>query len=258
MLKLERVGKRIGERWLVRHVTVEVAPSRVTALVGPNGSGKSTILRLLAGLWQPSEGTVWVDGKDAAGMTRRDLASRIGYVSQATHIGVPFTVREAVLMGRHPHLGRFQSPRRQDLDAVERALVRADVLHLADRPISRLSGGEQQRAVVARCLATEAKAILLDEPTASLDLEHCLEIHQLLRDLVAQGSSVVVALHDLNAVVRWADRAVVLDRGRVVAKGRPGAVLTPGTVEAVFGVDLERFRSERGVEGLVFHRPEVS
>ena len=212
------------------------------------------MLRLLGGLWRPSEGRVSVDGSDIADLRRRDLARRIAFVPQNPRIDVPFTVRHVVSMGRHPHLGRFESPRSRDLEAVEEALARADVMQLADRRVTELSGGEFQRVVIARSLATEAEAILLDEPTSNLDLDHSLETLELLRQLAADGKAVAVALHDLNAVARWADHAALLHRGRLRAHGPAVHVLSDELLVPVFDVDIERLQSSRGVPGLVFHR----
>lgn len=245
---------RIRRNWLVRDVSMEVRPNRITALVGPNGSGKSTVLRLLAGLWRPSEGRVLVDGSDMAGLGRRDLARRVAFVPQNPRIDVPFTVRHVVSMGRHPHLGRFESAGTRDLEVVESALARVDVLHLAERRVNELSGGEFQRVVVARSLATEADVILLDEPTSNLDLDHSLETLELLRRLAEDGKSVAAALHDLNAVARWADHATLMHRGRLSAHGPVGQVLTDEQLVPVFDVDIERLQTSRGVPGLVFHR----
>ncbi|MCY4505342.1 MAG: ABC transporter ATP-binding protein, partial [Acidobacteria bacterium] len=146
-LRLERASLRIGARHLVRDVTVEVAPARITALIGPNGAGKSTALRLMAGLWKPTGGRASLDGTALPRLSRRLLARRISFVPQDTHVDVPFTVRELVTMGRHPHLGRFDDPGPSDDAAVAAAMSRADVAHLADRPVTELSGGERRRAV---------------------------------------------------------------------------------------------------------------
>ena len=193
---------KIDGRWLVRDVSLAIEPARVTALVGPNGSGKSTVLRLLAGLWRPTRGRASMDGADLTSMARRLVARRVAFVPQDTHIGFAFSVREVVEMGRHPHVGRFETPGPQDAAAVDAALDRADVTHLADRPVNELSGGERQRVVLARSLATEAEVILLDEPTSNLDIDHSLETLRLLKDLATGGKAVAVALHDLNAVAR--------------------------------------------------------
>ncbi|MDE0127214.1 MAG: ABC transporter ATP-binding protein [Bryobacterales bacterium] len=253
-IRLDRAGMRIRRNWLVRDVSMVVRPNRITALVGPNGSGKSTVLRLLAGLWQPSEGRVLVDGSDMASLGRRDLARQVAFVPQNPRIDVPFTVRHVVSMGRHPHLGRFESAGPRDLEVVESALARVDVLHLAERRVNELSGGEFQRVVVARSLATEADVILLDEPTSNLDLDHSLETLELLRRLAEDGKAVAAALHDLNAVARWADHATLMHRGRLRAHGPVGQVLADEQLVPVFDVDIERLQTSHGVPDLVFHR----
>ena len=255
-LRLDRAGVRIHEQWLVRDVSIEIAPGSLTAVVGPNGSGKSTVLRLLAGLWKPAEGRVTLNGEAIAGLQRRTLARRVTFVPQNPYIDIPFTVRDVVNMGRHPHRGRFDAPSLRDLEAVEASMTRVDVAHLADRRVNELSGGEFQRVIIARSLATEAEALVLDEPTASLDPDHALGMHELLRDLSAEGKAVALALHDLNAAMRWADNAVLLEGGHLRARGPTGEVLANELLGPVFDVEIERQRSPRGVPSLVFHRRE--
>ncbi len=253
-LRLEEASFRIGARHLVRDVTVEAAPARITALIGPNGAGKSTVLRLMAGLWRPTGGRASLDGTGLPRLSRRLLARRISFVPQDTHMDVPFTVRELVTMGRHPHLGRFDDPGPSDAAAVASALSRADVAHLADRPVTELSGGERRRAVIARSLATGSNVILLDEPTANLDVDHVIEILTLLRELAEGGATIALALHDLNVVARWADTVAVLHDGRLRATGPPAEVLDDGLVASVFGVRVERLTAGDGRSALVFHR----
>lgn len=253
-LSLHGAGLQIGPRHLVRGVSLDVAPARITALVGPNGAGKSTVLRLLAGLWRPTEGRAALDGADLARLPRRRLAQRISFVPQETRIDIPFTVRELVMMGRHPHLGRFEAPGPADEEAVAAAMARADVTHLADRLVTELSGGERRRAVIARSLATGSNVILFDEPTANLDIDHVIETLTLLRALAAGGAAIALALHDLNAVARWADAVAVLQAGRLHACGPPAEVLDDGLVSTVFGVQVERLTAGDGSATLVFHR----
>ncbi len=253
-LRLARAGLRIGTRHLVRDVTLDVAPARITALVGPNGAGKSTVLRLLAGLWRPTEGHATLDRADLWRLPRQLLARRISFVPQETRIDVAFTVQELVMMGRHPHLGRFDTPGSADAAAVADAMTRADVVHLADRPVTELSGGERRRAVIARSLATGSNVILLDEPTANLDIDHVIETLTLLRALAASGATIALALHDLNVVAQWADEVVVLHAGRLHAAGPPEQMLEADLLASVFGVRVERLTARDGRSTLVFHR----
>ena len=257
-LRLDHASLRFGARHLVRDVTVEAAPARITALIGPNGAGKSTALRLMAGLWTPTGGRASLDGTDLPRLPRRLLARRISFVPQDTHVDVPFTVRELVTMGRHPHLRRFDDPGPADAAAVAAAMTRADVAHLADRPVTHLSGGERRRAVIARSLATGSNVILLDEPTANLDVDHVIETLTLLRELAGAGATIALALHDLNVVSRWADTVAVLRDGRVRATGPPAEVLDDDLVASVFGVRVERLSAADGRPALVFHRRRVA
>jgi iron complex transport system ATP-binding protein len=237
-LAVEGAGLSIAGRRLVRGATVHVEPGRLVALLGPNGSGKSTLLRLLAGVWAPTEGTVTLDGAPLARVPRRALARVVALVPQDTHIAFAFSVREIVAMGRHAHLGRFERERAADHQAIAQAMARADVTGIADRDATELSGGERQRVLIARSLATEARHLLLDEPTASLDVAHALDVLTLCRRLADDGHAVAVALHDLNLARRFATDAVLLRDGAVVASGPIDRVLTPGTVGDVFGVEV--------------------
>ena len=176
---------------------------------------------------------------------------------QETRIDIPFTVQELVMMGRHPHLGRFDAPGPADAAAVADAISRADVAHLADRRVTELSGGERRRAVIARSLATGSNVILLDEPTANLDIDHVIETLTLLRELAVAGATIALALHDLNVVARWADAVAVLNAGRLHAVGPPGEVLDDDLVASVFGVRVERLTAGDGRSTLVFHRRQA-
>ena len=253
-LSLRNACIQIDGRSLIRGVSLSVQSECVTAVVGPNGSGKSTVLRLLAGLWQPTRGRAELNGDDLARTPRRAIARQVTFVPQDTRIDFSFTVRDVVGMGRYPHVGRFDPLGAADIEAVDSALVRADVAHLEHRLVNELSGGERQRVLIARSLATEAEAILLDEPTASLDIDHSLETLELLQELARDGKAVAVALHDLNAVMRWADHVALLNGGRLQAFGAVADVVRDDLIASVFGVQVERIPSERGGETLVFHR----
>jgi iron complex transport system ATP-binding protein len=235
-LALAHAGFEVDGRWLVRGIDVSLRRSHLVALVGANGSGKTSVIRLLAGLWTPEEGRALLDGRDLRRITRRDVARRIALVPQDTHLAFAFTVRDVVAMGRHAHLGRFERERPEDRTAIAEAMRRADVTHLEHRSVVELSGGERQRVLIARSLATEADHILLDEPTANLDVGHALDVLSLCRDLAMEGRVVAVALHDLNAAVRFASDVVLLREGRLEAQGPTRDVLTPAAIMRMFGV----------------------
>jgi iron complex transport system ATP-binding protein len=247
-------GLQIDDRWLVRHVSVALPRGRFTVLIGPNGSGKSTVLRLLAGLWTPSEGRAELDGRPLATLPRRDLARRVAVVPQDTHLGFAFTVRETVAMGRHAHVPRFARESATDREAVSHAMARADVAQLADRFVTELSGGERQRVLIARCLATEADTILLDEPLANLDIAHALDVLLLCRALADEGRTVALALHDLNAATAYATDAVLLKSGTLVGAGPAKELLTPDAIRAVFDVDVTEVPAPDGRTLFTFAR----
>lgn len=242
-LSLTAAGFDVDGRWLVRGVSAGVAPGHLLAIVGPNGSGKTTVLRLLAGLWRPTEGEASLENRPLASLPRRAVARAVAVVPQDTHLAFAFTVREVVAMGRHPHLGRFERERRVDREAIEAAMQRADVTPLADRSVNELSGGERQRVLIARSLATEARHILLDEPTANLDVAHALDVLALCRTLADEGRGVAMALHDLNAARRFATHALLLHEGRPRAQGEVSDVLTTTHVSEIFGVAVDLMAS---------------
>jgi iron complex transport system ATP-binding protein len=216
-------------------VTLTVPEGRLTAVLGPNGSGKSTLLRALLGVVRSTAGTATLDGREARGWDRRELARAVGVVPQSETVAFPITVREMVAMGRYPHLGPLRAERADDHAAVDRALARCDVAELGPRHVTTLSGGELQRVRIARALAQEPRALALDEPTASLDLGHEMAILGLLREWADGGMTVLLITHQLNLAARFADRMVLLDRGRVAAEGEPAEVLREDLMESVYG-----------------------
>lgn len=255
-LEARDVGLQRGGRQILTGVSWRLASGELQALVGPNGSGKSTLLRALSGIWHISEGSVLIDGKPLAGIPRREMARRIAFVPQETRMDFAFTVQEIVAMGRHPHRGRFARATPADQQAVRRALQRCDVAHLSERLVNTLSGGERQRVLIARSLALEPEFILLDEPTASLDVEHTLEILDLCRDLAKAGQCIALATHDLNAVARYATSVALVNNGSVVDCGERDRVLSPERLLSVFGIRAERLSTQDGQPVFVFHRNE--
>lgn len=245
----------LGGRTVLRDVSVPLARGTVTAIVGPNGSGKSTLLRALCGLMALAGGEVRLDGAPLVELSRRAIARRVAFLPQDTRCDFAFTVDEAVEMGRHPHRGRFASAVARDAEAVDAAMAICDLQHLRGRTIDRLSGGERQRVAIARCLAAEPDVILLDEPTAHLDLEHAIDVLLLCQRLGRSGRSVAVATHDLSATLRFATDVLLLRRGEMAGSGTPASVLTPESCRDVFAVHAEVVQTASGHSSLVFDRP---
>jgi iron complex transport system ATP-binding protein len=226
----------VSGRWLVRDVTLAVRPGEVIGLVGANGAGKSTLLRLIAGYVRPTVGTVLIEGRPVAAYRPRERARIVATVPQLTSIEGERRAEDIVLLGRHPHLGRFAIEGEHDRAIARLAMRSTDTDWLADRPVSTLSGGERQRLLIARALAQEPRLLLLDEPTASLDLRQELHVVELIRRLADDGLAVVAAIHDLRLAARVADRLVVLCRGEVIADASPREALTPAVLAEAFGV----------------------
>ncbi|NWJ40816.1 MAG: ABC transporter ATP-binding protein [Geothrix sp.] len=208
-------------------VSLDLGPGELVALVGPNGAGKSTLVQALAGLL-PAEGLVQWYGQPLSRITMPERGRRLAWVGQEAHFEFAFPVREVVAQGRYAW--------GDDLSGVAEALAELDLTHLAERPVTRLSGGERHRVGLARALATGAPIQLWDEPVAQLDVRHALEVMRLARRLADGGGTVLVSLHDLRAAYRF-DRVLVLDRGRLVGNGRPHDVLTADLIREVFRVE---------------------
>jgi iron complex transport system ATP-binding protein len=235
-LALRGVGVSFGRRAVLEGVTLDAAAGTWAAVIGPNGAGKTTLLRAAAGL-VAHRGTVLVDGRDAAGLGRRERARRIAVVPQAPVMPADLRVREYVLLGRTPHAGPFGGESARDRAAAERAITRLDLGALAARPLGSLSGGERQRAVLARALAQEPGVVLLDEPTTALDLARQQQVLELVDDLRArEGLAVVAAMHDLSAAALYADAVHLVSAGRLVASGPPADVIREALLAEHFGV----------------------
>jgi iron complex transport system ATP-binding protein len=236
VIRIEDVAVELGGREVLRDVSLSVPAGEFLALVGPNGAGKTTLLRTVNGLVEPTRGRVEVAGEPVAGRSARDLARRVATVPQETTLGFDFSVRDVVAMGRTPHQSRFSAPDGDDRSAVERALDRTTTAEFADRPVGELSGGERQRVLLARALAQETPVLLLDEPTASLDINHQVATLSLVRELATEGRTAVAAIHDLDLAARFCDRLALVAGGELVALDIPEAVLTPERLEEAYGV----------------------
>ncbi len=227
----------LGGSPVLKGVTFEARPGEVVGLIGPNGAGKTTLLRVLAGLLRPDSGKVWLRDLPFESLTASERARNIAFMPQhdASH---PFTALETVLMGRYAHLGRFQLEGKQDRKIAREAMARTDTLRFENRQLDRLSGGERQRVVLARTLAQKADIILLDEPSASLDLRHRLSMMETLREEAANRSvAVIVAMHDVSLAGRYCDRLALMSKGAIVADGYPQSVLTADNFREVFEVE---------------------
>ena len=222
---------------VLRSVDLDAPYGAITALLGPNGSGKSTLLKAIVGLVR-AEGRVTLDGDDLVGLTAAERAVRVAYVPQRTLLAAPLLVHVVVAQGRFAHRKTFARLNATDVAAVAAAMRDADIEHLARRPFTELSGGEAQRVLLARALATGANVLLLDEPTSSQDVRHALELHAVLGSLRDRGTAIIACLHDLSETRALADRAVMLDGGRVHAHGAAGEIVTNEHVRPVYGVEI--------------------
>ena len=245
-LSTKDLGFSYGEDPLFRDLSVHVPPGKVTSLIGANGSGKSTLLRLLSRLLRPDSGAVLLDGASIHELPTRVVAQSLAVLPQGPEAPADLRVRELALLGRYPHRRGLGGPRREDRDAADRALARCGISELADRPLATLSGGQRQLAWISMALAQETGLLLLDEPTAALDVAHAIDVLDLLRGLSRDGShTVVMALHDLNLAARYSDHLIAITPERSILPGTPQEVLTPDTLQRVFGVAFEVLKDPR-------------
>lgn len=244
---LDSIRFGYGDKDVLRDIDLTFEPGQFHAIVGPNGSGKSTLLDAMAGHHTPQSGSIRIDDQAISTLSASQLARRIAMVPQQFDFNFPFTVFEAVLMGRHPHIPRFSRPTQADLDIVQNALETTGLTALASRSIAELSGGEKQRTVFARALAQNTPCLLLDEPTSSMDIRHALSAMSESRKRARQGHTVIAVLHDLTLAATFSDQISILDQGQVFMSGRPDEVLTPETIHAVFGVPVVVERHEKSL-----------
>lgn len=244
-LAAEGIGLSLGGNRVLDDVSFGFRQGRVTALLGPNGAGKSSLLSCLAALRRPDIGAATLDGVDVQAIDRRERARAIGLLPQAADVHWDIDVATLVGLGRLPHRGRWGETA-ADREAVARALAATDMAGLADRGVEQLSGGERGRALLARVLAGEPDWLLADEPLASLDPAHQLDVLARLRNVAAMGSGVVLVLHDLHLAGRVADDAVLLKGGRIVAAGSADDVLTAPLIAEAYGVEVEIGRTLGG------------
>lgn len=251
MLQAQGLHFHRGARPVLKDVDLTVTGGEVLALLGANGAGKTTLLRCLLGLLEPDAGTIRLEGKSLSDYTSRGLARHMAYVPQAHTAPFPYRVREVVTLGRLPHHSPFTAPSASDLEAVETALMKVGIQHLAHRPYTEVSGGERQLALIARALAQGARTLVLDEPINGLDFGHQIRLLDRIRELASQGYAILKTTHHPDHALASATRVALLHGGRIVADGAPAEVLSPAAIRQLYHVDVELLHSSHGRSAFV-------
>jgi iron complex transport system ATP-binding protein len=237
-LTLENISLAYGKNTVVQDLSFRVAPGEMVGLIGPNGSGKSTVIRALSRIITPASGRLFLGGRNIVEISRAELARLMGVVPQIAILPGTFSAFEIVLMGRNPHLGFLRHESAHDIEVAWRAMEMTRTECFAMRRVNELSGGEIQRVVIARVLAQEPKSVLLDEPTASLDISHQVDVLDLIKRLCREISlTVVIVLHDLNLATQYCDRLVLMKEGRLHAQGTPNDVINARNIKEVYGAE---------------------
>ena len=252
-LSFRGVGVAFGDRAILRDVSLDLPRGEILTLAGCNGAGKTTLLRIASRVLRPSAGSVLVGGQPVESLSRRQLARELAVVPQDVQVAFPFRAGEVVLMGRSPHLGTFGYESAADLERARDAMARVGIEALSDRSILELSGGERQLVLFARALAQDPAVLLLDEPTAHLDLRHRIRVLALVREFVDRGRSALVVSHDLSLAARTCDRLALLAGGSVLAAGPAAAVLTPDNLRAAFEIEADVVHAPDGAPLVVPH-----
>lgn len=237
LLVANQISYKIKAKELISDISMTFRPGLISAILGPNGSGKTTFLKNLAGIWPPSSGNVLWNGHNLFDYSRKDVSRIVSIVPQSTLIPFDFTVMDMIEMGRYMH-------RTKNDALIKKTLKNLDVWHLRNQSISRVSGGERQRVYIARALVTEAPILLLDEPTAHLDIGHELEIWRLLKELASDQRTIIVTTHDLRAAKRHCDQIALLHYGKCIGSGPFDAVMTAEKLKTVFGVQVKSENQE--------------
>lgn len=239
MIEVHSVSFRYHEDWVLQDVSFRVERGEFVGVIGPNGSGKTTLLKILYRLLSPQKGEILFELVPMKKMDRADIAKRIAVVAQETHLLFPFSVLETVLMGRSPHLGHLMFESEKDLEIAKKAMEWTKVLPFSERSMDELSGGERKRVFIARALAQEPEVILLDEPTANLDIHHQMDFLELILTLNRErGLTIVMASHDMNIASEFCDRLILLRGGGIYKAGTPDEVITKENIENVYGCEV--------------------
>jgi len=258
ILSLEGVHFSYGEGdpVVLADLSLKIPAGKVTAILGPNGTGKTTMLHIMLGLLKPFQGMVTVAGSPHKSYSKRELSQMIGLVPQFESIPFNFSVMEYVLLGRSPYLNPFQLPGEMDLEITENALKEAGIGHLAEKPVTEISGGERQLVHISRVLTQQTKILLLDEPTAHLDLENQNRILTLLRKMATQGVTAVFTTHDPNAAIFAADHFVLMDQGNIAAEGELDQVINPENLSKIYNTPI-RVEKNNGYTMVVMDKMEI-
>ncbi|MBW1980114.1 MAG: ABC transporter ATP-binding protein [Deltaproteobacteria bacterium] len=244
LVEARNIAFRYRSDWVLRDISFTLNRGEFLGLIGPNGSGKTTLLKIINGVLTPQQGEVLFAGRSLSSWDRKILAQRLAVVGQETPVDFPFTVLELVLMGRYPHLALLEFEKERDVIIAQQAMESVHVSHLANRRLAALSSGERQRALVARALSQQPICLLMDEPTAFLDLRHQLDLFVLTRKLVREDNlGALIISHDINLAAQFCDRLLVLDRGRLVVQGTPEEVVCSRHLEPVYKCRLYVDRS---------------
>ena len=235
-LEARNLSMGYAQTRIIEDLDLLIPSGQVSAIVGPNGCGKSTLLAGLARLHKPISGSVLLDGKAIGSLPSREVARRLALLPQDASAPDGLTVSELIRFGRQPHQSLLRQWSEEDQAIVDAALVAADLVELADRPLESMSGGQRQRAWIAMAIAQATPLLLLDEPTSALDLGHQIEVFELIRQLAAAGKTIVMVVHDLSSACRYADHLIAMHQGRIVASGRPDEIVTSALVERLYGV----------------------
>jgi len=239
MIEVNSISFRYHDDWVLEDVSFRAERGEFVGLIGPNGSGKTTLLKILYGLLTPQKGEILFELVPIKKMERADIAKRIAVVAQETHLLFPFSVLETVLMGRSPYLGHLMFENEKDLEIAKKAMEWTKIVPFSERHMDELSGGERKRVFIARALAQEPEVILLDEPTASLDIQHQIDFLDLILTLNRErGLTIIMASHDINIASEFCDRLILLQGGRIYQMGTPEQVITKDNIETVYGCEV--------------------
>jgi len=240
MLKAQNISASYRETRVLDGIRFQVTEGEFLGIIGPNGAGKTTLLKIMTGVKSPLAGEVMLDGKNLGSLCRKEIARIMAVVPQSSFIPPLFTVEDVVLMGRYPHQKNRFVTTEEDIRVVEESMRKTNTLDFRQRSVNELSGGERQEVIIARALAQEPKMLMLDEPTASLDIKHQMRILGLVRSLIKEeGITAVMVIHDLNLAARFCDRLVLLHNRNIYAEGKPEDVLTPQNLKVAYEVEVE-------------------